>query len=124
MRTIVSLPFRNLIPNLVDRDMLSLLLDGLFPQSGNVKQRLQLFDEQPFLVRNIWAVEFLECVDTSTADERVQGILFFKMSAVSRLMGAHFDLDCNGRLPLLAYLNLLVIALNRSAGELLADILY
>lgn len=85
----------------------------------DVKQRLQLDNELPLLVRDILAVKLLEAVDAGTADETVQRILLFELATVRGLVAAHFDLDGHGRLALFADRDLLVFSLDGGSVRLL-----
>lgn len=80
----------------------------------NVKDFLELLQQLQRWLRQLILVEFLNHIQAASRDERVEQIALFKMSAVSWLVAAHFDLDCYGRFSLLADLDLLVVALNGS----------
>lgn len=87
------------------------------PKLRNIKQRLQLLDKQPLVVRNIRSVELLKRVDTCSANEGIESVFLFQVTSVCGLVSAHFDLDSHGWLPLLADLDLLVVTLD--AGPML-----
>jgi hypothetical protein len=80
--------------------------------SRNVKQRLQLLDEQPFIVRDICPIELLKRINTCPAYQRIERVFLFKVSAICGLVGTHFDFHGYGWLSLFADLNLFVIPLN------------
>jgi hypothetical protein len=80
----------------------------------DIKQLLQLDNKLPLILTNVVPEELLECVDTLTANCRVQRIVFFQVATIHGLVST-FDFDSNGRLALFAYLDLLVVALDRGA---------
>lgn len=75
----------------------------------NFEDRLELLDQSPFVHRDLWTVEFLQCVDARARDMRVQRVLLFEMTAVQRLV-IPFNLDRDGGLALLADGDCLVLA--------------
>ena len=90
---------------------------ALINKSGNVKQGLKFLDQHPLVIRDIVAIELLERINALATDERVEGIFFFEMSTIGRLVRAHFNLDSHRWLPLLADLDLLMIAFDRSPAN-------
>lgn len=83
----------------------------------DVKQRLQLDNEMPLVVRHVSAVVLLQRVNTSARNETVQRVGLLKLAAVGRLAAAHFNLDGNRGLSLFADGDLLVFAFNRCSGS-------
>ena len=86
------------------------------PHSRDVKRRLQLLDERPLVVADFRAVVLLERINALPRDERVQGILFFELASIERLVRP-FDLDGDGWLALFAEGDLFVVALDGGAVE-------
>ena len=79
--------------------------------SRYIKRALQLLNQRPLVITNIRSVELLQSVDTLPRDQRVQGVLFFPVSTVDRLVGA-FDLDRDGGLAALDHGDLFVVTLD------------
>src|SRR3981081_1608963 len=71
-------------------------------KSRDIKERLQLLDQQPLVITNVGPVELLQRVDARAADQRVERVLLLEVATVGRLMGAHLDLDGHGWLAFLA----------------------
>ena len=78
----------------------------------DIKERLELLDQQPLVITNVRPVEFLQGVDARAANQRVQRVFFFQVATVGRLVRTHLDLDGHGGLALFANLDLLVVALD------------
>lgn len=89
-----------------------------FIVSVDVKQRLQLDDELPFFVGDVLSVEFLQTIDASARDQAVQRVGFLQVTTVRGLAAAHLDLDRDGRLPLFADGDLLVLAFDGCSAPL------
>jgi hypothetical protein len=89
------------------------LRDSTQKRLGNVKHGLQLDDQLPLVVADVIAVEILEAVDAGTRDLAEELIRLLELAAVRWLVAARFDLDGYRRLALLAYLDLLVLSLDR-----------
>jgi hypothetical protein len=92
----------------------SLTVISRVAHSRNIEERLQLLNEQPFVVGNICSVELLQRVDTCSANKRVERIGLLEMSSICRLMATHFDFHSYRRLSLLTDLNLFMVTLNTS----------
>jgi hypothetical protein len=91
-------------------------MDGFGAGLVDIKQRLQLDDQLPLLVGNILAVKLLETVDTGARDHTVEAVRLLEVAAVNGLVTAHFDLDGNRGLSLLADGELLVVTLDGGAA--------
>lgn len=78
----------------------------------DVEEGLELDDELPLIVADVFAVELLEGVDGGTRDETVQRIRLLELAAVRRLVAAHLDLDSDRGLAPLADGDLLVVTLD------------
>lgn len=89
-------------------------LPMLPPYLRDIKKRLQLLDQQPFIIADIRPIKFFEGIDTRSTDERVKSIFFLKVAAVGRLVTAHLDLHGNRWLALFADLYLLMVTLDAS----------
>jgi hypothetical protein len=87
-------------------------LRGCIVRLVYIEDGLQLDDQLPLVGRHLFPVEVLEAVDACAGNEAVEGVLFFEVTPVARLVAPHLDLDGNRRLALLADRELLVLALN------------
>jgi hypothetical protein len=76
----------------------------------DVEKRLQLDDKLPLFIRHLLAIELFETVDAGSRNQAVQGVLFFELATVGRLMTTHFDLDSDGRLSLFTDRDLFVLS--------------
>lgn len=83
------------------------------PKLRDVKDRLQLNNQLPLVVGYVLPVEFLQTVNGGTRDLTVQQVRLLELSAVGRLMAAHFNLDGDGGLALLAHVDLFVFTFDR-----------
>lgn len=77
----------------------------------DIEQAFEFDDQGPFLLGHIASIELLQGVDALSRNERVQCIILFKLSAVSRLIRP-FNLDSNTGLTLFADWNLFVFSLD------------
>ena len=79
----------------------------------HIKKLLQLYNQLPLVLADITPKELLECIDTLSANSRVENIVFFQVASVHGLVAA-FDLDGDGGLTPLADLHGFVVTLNGS----------
>ncbi len=94
-------------------------LNAASTHSWNVKQRLQLPYQLPFIVTDVRPVEFLQGVYGSPRQERVQSVGLFELSAIEWLVRA-FDFDGDRRLTFLDQGNVLVVPFNRSPVSMIS----